>query len=175
MNTITNKTDHVRNAALGYLLNALAIHQSHSRAPGWGPPDSTIAVEARGAVISVTTAPAPLFRDAVQRLAADLKYDVVLLRLGSIEADFVEVSIDLTLGLLTCRAWSMNDLALWAGRDGALWLAPPTFGPAVSVSADGFSLELVPPYETLAERSSGIVRAAADLTGLLRPTMTEVR
>ncbi len=117
----------------------------------------------------------PLFRDAVTALAADLRYDVVLVRVAGVDVDFVRTSIDLTLGLLPGAApWSMRALEPWVSRDGALWLVPQTFGPVVSVSADGFVLELVPPYKTMAQRTAGVLRAAGEVAGLML-AMSEAR
>lgn len=84
-------------------------------------------------------------------------------------------TVDLSLGLLPgANPWPMNDLEPWVSRDGALWLVPVAFGPAVSVGSDGLMLELVPPYGTLAQRTAGVLRAAGELASLM-PAPAEAR
>jgi hypothetical protein len=62
---------------------------------------------------------------------------------------------------------------VWTGLGGDTWLVPQGVGPAVSLTVEGCSLELLPPYGTLAERASGILRAAADIASLV--PMAEAR
>lgn len=161
------QTTDVAGIVLGYLLHALGVHQRYDFIDTAGLPEATVHVEDRGIVLSVTSKPAPALRDIVETLATDAQYDVVLTRVARKHCDVIELSVDLTLGLLPCAPWSMNDLAVWTGQDGETWLVPLGIGPAVSLTFEGCSLELVPPYHTLEERASGILRAGADIASLL--------
>ena len=175
MSIIILPTFDLESAVLGYLLNALDVSDSYACTLEAALPDATIYVEERGAVLTVTTTPTPLFRNAVASLAAEQRYDVVLVRVATVDEDIVRSSVDLSLGLLPgADPWSMNELELWVSSDGALWLVPPAFGPTVSVSNEGFVLELVPPYQTMAQRAAGIIRAGGELASLM-PAPGEIR
>lgn len=168
-------TSDLESAVLGYLLHGLDVNDTYACALESALPDATIYVEQRGAVLATTVAAEPLFRDAVVALATEQRYDVVLVRVVEVDADFVRTSVDLTLGLLPGAApWSMRALEPWVSRNGGLWLVPPTFGPVVSVSADGFVLELTPPYQTLAQRTAGVLRAAGELASVT-PVLSGMR
>jgi hypothetical protein len=169
-------TSDLESVVLGYLLNALDVNDTYACALEGALPDATIYVEERGAVLAATIAPPPVFRDAVATLAEEQRYDVVLVRVASLDEDAVRSTVDLSLGLLPgAKPWAMNDLEPWASRDGQLWLVPAGFGPAVSVSYEGVILELVPPYQTLAQRTAGVLRAAGELASLLPVITAEVR
>lgn len=147
-----------QSTAIGCLLEALCADDTYTFVPVAGLPDGCVFVPERDALIAVTRAAAPLFRTALQRTAAALNADVVLLRVGEVEDALLPVSVDVALAALPCQMWVEHDLAPWTdGR--SLWLVPGGFGASVSVTGDGFSVELVPPYETLAQRSAGIYRA----------------
>lgn len=166
----------LRSVTLGYLLHALNTSAEYIQSPGWALPDATVLVEHRGAVLSMTTAEPPLFREVVTSLAADLHYDVVLLRVAAVDADRIGVTADVSLGLLPCATpWVMEGLEPWVSTDGELWLVPDTVSAAVSVTDEGFHLEMVPPYQTLAERSAGVLRAAREMADLLTSLGSGVR
>ena len=175
MNIDTLPTADLQAVTLGYLLHALEAEGRYAYSPTPGLPATTLHVEERGCVLSVTAAPAPLFADGVLPLATKLHFDVALLRVTHIDQDLVRLEAELALGLLPGAPWPMAGLEPWRGRDGALWLVPEVFGPAVSVDADGFHLELVPPYHTLAQRSAGVLRAAGELALLWRRAGEERR
>ena len=50
---------------------------------------------------------------------------------------------------------------------GDVWFVPTGFGPAVAVTGEGLTLEMVPPYATSAERTVGVLRAGAEIACLL--------
>lgn len=157
----------LRSVTLGYLLYALNTNGEYAQSPGWALPDATVLVENRGAVLSMTTAKPPLFRGAVTSLAATLHHDVVLLRVGDVGSDYVEVTADVSLGLLPCAMpWVMGGLEPWVSLEGELWLVPDTVSAAVSVTDEGLHLEMVAPYQTLAERCAGVLRAAREMADL---------
>lgn len=168
MNINTLPMADLQAVTLGYLLQALEADGRYASTPASGLPVTTLHVEERGCVLSVTAAPAPLHGDAVLPLATELRFDVALLRVTHLDHDFVRLEADLALGLLPGAPWPMQGLEPWRGRDGAFWLVPQAFGPAVSVDVDGLHLELVPPYHTLAQRSAGVLRAAGELALLWR-------
>lgn len=131
-------------------------------------PPSTVRVDDRGVILSVTPRPLDLYRDWARDLAVALTSDVVLLRLEQIEDALIHVAADLTLGLLPGKPLSLPDHALWASPDGELWLVPQAYGPVVSVDPSGLTLELITPYETLQQRSAGLLRAAGALAQIYR-------
>ena len=171
MITTSRAARDVLKAILGSMLHSLSARQRYAIAPGAGLPDATIYVEERGVVLSVTSEAAPRYRADIEALAHEMTYDVALIRFIGRDSDFVHLTVDLTLGLLPCQPFSMTDLRLWTGRDGDTWLVPETFGPAVSLSEVGFSLELLAPYDTQAQRSAGIFRAAGNIARLLQPAV----
>lgn len=154
--------------ACGLVLEALAANDCYDYLTLPGLSSASIHIAERGAMLGVTQTRRPAFRDQLGALAAELSLDVVLLR-TAIDDDRFIVTADVALGLLPGTPWSMSDLALWRGVDGALWLVPSLVGPAVSITPDGFSLELLPPYDTLGQRADGIDRAARDGACLLSP------
>lgn len=169
MNTITAPACTASSTVLGYLLHALSASESYPYAPELGLPASTIRLDDHGVVLSVTQAAAPLFRDTVAQVASEQHCDVVLVRIFEVAEYYLHTTVDFTLGLLPCTPWAMRDWSLWTGADDRLWLVPEGFGPCVLVTSDGLHLELVPPYPTMAQRSAGVLRAAAELKQLFRP------
>ncbi len=123
------------------------------------PPGLTavaISVPVRDAIIALTHAGAPIYRDRVLATAMAYAADVVLLRQSD---DTDMVSADVALAAPRCAAWVEHDLTLWMDMSG-LWLVPHGFGPSVEISDAGFRVTLVPPYPTLDARAAGIARAA---------------
>lgn len=169
MNTTTISACTAGSTVLGYLLHALSASDIYPHAPDFGLPTSTIRLDDRGMVLSVTHAVAPLFREAAATIAAEQHCDVVLVRVVEVGDHYLHTQVDFTLGLLPCVPWSMRDWALWTGNDDRLWLVPQGSGPCVLVAPDGLHLELLPPYPTMAQRSAGVLRAAAQLKQLFRP------
>ncbi len=157
-----------QSTAIGYILEALAAPDSYGFVEGRGLPPATILVPDRAAVIAVTTVTPPAYRDAIERAASALHSDVLLLRVGHVADALMPASADVALGALPGRPWVEHDLAPWADRR-SLWLVPPGFGPSISVTPDGLCVELVPPYQTLAQREAGIYRAQHALARLAEP------
>ncbi len=159
----------VESVTLGYVLKSLAASGNYPCACAPGLPGKTIYVDRRGVMLSITTAETPEGRDALATLARKMHYDGALLRVSQVAGGLTYVTADVTLGLLPCQPWSIANLALWAGPDDELWLVAEGFGASISITADGLSAELVPPFETYEDRASGIFRAAGQLADLLRP------
>lgn len=137
----------------------------HVHVPGL--PGTATHVPARAALIATTTTASPMFAGRIEPIAVELRLDVILLRIGDMDADSA-ISADFALGSLPCAVWAERSYALYRDPSG-LWLVPELFGPAMSVGSDGFCLELYPPYATLAERERGIARVADDLARRLEP------
>lgn len=150
--------------AAGLLLAALAA-DGYEQVHVAGMPEQTVYIEEREALIGVTSAPAPLFAHRLEAIASERRLDIVLVRLNG---PGTGISVDLALGSLPCAVWQERQFSLYRDRY-STWLVPPMFGPAVSVTRDGFALEIVPPYSTVAERADGIARAEADLARRLQP------
>lgn len=170
MTTVTAPACTAGSTALGYLLHALGATETYYYyAPDLGLPSSTICLDGHAMIVSVTRARPPLFRAVVDEIAAYQRYDVVLLRLDAIEEDAIHVSADVTLGLLPCAPLSMRDLVLWADTDDRLWLVPEGDSASIAIGVDGCNLELFTPYNTSAERSTAVRRAAAQMVRACRP------
>jgi hypothetical protein len=107
-------------------------------------------------VLAVTSLPAPLLRRGVREAAAALQYDVALLR---IDDDRVAVRADVTLGLMPDEPFVLDNMALYEAEDASLCFVPPTFGPSVSIAADGLILEMLAPYDTMDQRADGNMAA----------------
>lgn len=152
--------------ALGYVLAALEIDGSRDLQVLDGLPDGLTLPE-REAMLVATSTPAPLFRKAAEQLAALDRLDVVLLRIGDRFDGALPVTADLTLAALPHSPWPMVDLSLWTGPAGQLWLVPFGFGASVAVTSEGFLLDMVPPYASLAERKIGLARAARAIGSIL--------
>lgn len=157
-----------RSTTIGYILAALAAPGRYHHVEVDGLPPSTVFVAEREAIIAVTTAPAPVFRNAIEQMAVKLHADVLLLRTGPGADALMPVSADVSLGALPCKLWVERDLDLWTNHR-SLWLVPRAFGPSIAITAEGFCLELLPPYQTLAQREAGIYRAQHDLAYLAAP------
>lgn len=169
MNTMTAPACTASSTVLGYLLHALSASDTYPYAPHLGLPNSTIWLDDHGLVLSATHAAPPLFRDAVAKLAVEQHCDVLLVRIIDVSEHYLDTSVDFTLGLLPCEPWSLRNWSLWAGADDQLWLVPDAFAPCVLFAPDGLHLELIPPFPTMAQRSAGVLRAAAQLKQLFRP------
>lgn len=172
MNNIDAPACTAGSTVLGYLLHALSASDTYPYAPGPSLPDSTILLDDRGLVLCATHAAAPLFRDTTAKLAAEQDCDVVLVRITDVSEYYLHTKVDFTLRLLSPEPWSMRNWSLWAGSDDRLWLVPDAFGPCVLIAPDGLHLELIPPYPTMAQRSAGVLRAAAQMKHLFRPADT---
>lgn len=162
MNTIYPPSCTAASTALGYVLQALCANGTYDHQGLPGLPDG-ICVAERDAVLVTTPTPSPLFRRAAERLAAERRLDVALLRVGDLTGDAVSVTVDLTLAALPHAFWPMPDLTLWTGPAGHVWLVPATLDASVAVTDEGFLLDIVPPYASLAERAIGVARAAREI------------
>lgn len=170
MDTTTKLGCNAASIATGLLLEALGADDAYDYLPVPGAPGSSVYVAERAALISVTSAAAPMFAANLEAVAAEHRLDVVLLRLG--EADHGVITADFALGALPCAVWVEQGFALYQDASG-LWLVPEWAGPSVSITPAGFCLEMVAPFSTLAEREHGVRRAARDLATMLQPA--EVR
>lgn len=141
--------------AVGCILEALNAPDTYDLRQIAGLPDHTLVVEDAGAILSITTAPAPRHRDIVRDVATTLEYNVVLFRIAD-----DQITADVTLGYGSRASLSLRDLTLHQTDSNSWWLVPAGFGPAISISEDGVILELVPPYQSLEERAAGIAQAA---------------
>lgn len=139
---------------------------------GGGMPSDTVHLPAARAILSFTCVEQPMFRNKVHDLARDWSIDVILLRCCLTPADILPVSADVTLAGGGLAPFDIHDLSLYRHGDGALWLVPAGFGGAIQVGPDGVEICLVPPYDTLIERSDGIYRSAGELAAMLYPEAT---
>ena len=152
--------------ALGYILQALGVERACDRQYLPGLPDGLYVAE-REALLVATSTPAPLFRRAAEHAAAIARLDLALLRVGERAEGAVRVTADVMLAALPHAPWPIPDMSLWTGPAGQLWLVPAGFGAAVAVTPEGFLLDMVPPYVSLAGREIGIARAAREIGALL--------
>lgn len=166
MDTIIRAGYSPSSIATGLLLEALGASDTYEYVPIAGLPASTIHVPEREVMIASTTAASPLFAANLEAIAAEHHLDVVLLRVGDAEDDLI--SADFALGSLPCAVWFERSFALYRDASG-LWLVPDRPGPAVSITRAGCCLEVLPPFSTLAERGSGVRRAARDVARVLQP------
>lgn len=165
INTVTGFSP--TSVAVGLLLEALAASDIYDQITLPGLPN-VIHVPEHDAAIAATTAPAPLFDGELEAIATEHHLDVVLLRIGDLEDGRSRIAVDFALGSLPCAVWAERGFSLYQDAVGT-WLVPAGFGPAVSVSWEGFNLEVVPPYADLIERADGIARAARSLAGFFQP------
>ncbi|RSV19244.1 hypothetical protein CA236_04150 [Sphingomonas sp. ABOLG] len=167
MDTMTLPRCSAHSIAAGLLLEALGAHDTHDHVRVEGLPGTAVLVPEREALVATTAAAWPMFADQLEPIAVQHRLDVVLLRICAAGGD-APVGMDFALGSLPCAVWAETAYALYRDQAG-VWLVPERFGPAVSVGCDGFCLEIVPPYPTLADRHRGVVWAARDLARLLQP------
>lgn len=153
--------------AVGLLLEALVAGDIYDQVTLPGLPNA-IHVPERDAAIAATTAPAPMFGGELEAIATEHHLDVVLLRIGDLKDGRSRIAVDFALGSLPCAIWAECGFSLYQDAHGT-WLVPTGFGPAVAVTWEGFSLELVPPYADLIERADGIARAARGLARFFQP------
>lgn len=157
----------VASVLFGYLLDAIEATDCYAYDDEAMMPRQTIYVENRGAVISVTDAEPPLFWDAINVLAHDQVYDVVLIRTFDSGSTTPSIIVDICLGSGPCDPFPLRDLSIWRGINGELWLVPMTFGASVQMTRSGFELALTPPYDTPKERVDGVNRVNRDIVMLL--------
>lgn len=153
--------------AVGLLLEALAAGGTYDQVTLPGLPHA-IHVPERDAIIAATTAPAPMFGAELEAIAAERRLDIVLLRVGDLDAARPVIGVDFALGSLPCAVWAVSNFSLYHDAYGT-WLVPAHFGPAVSVTWEGMNLEITAPYGDFLERAAGIARAARNLSRLFQP------
>lgn len=169
MATLYPPTTRAAATVLGYLLEPFSgdcRHDQPQYQPIPGLPNA-VSVPGQDALIVVTGEAAPHGRVAIQLAAADRHLDIALLRMAHDEEGAVTVAIDLMLASLPHAPWSFDDLSVWTGPSGDVWLVPGVFGPSIELTTKGFVLDLLSPYSTAAERATGILRAAAEIACLL--------
>ena len=132
-------------------------------------PADTVLFDAQAAILSFSCVAAPMFRAKIERLAIAQSIDVMLVRCCLTSGDLLPVSVDVVLAGGGLKPFKLQELALYRHQDGALWLVPFGFSAAIRLEPHGLELNLVPPYQTLAERAAGIYRVASDLAELLYP------
>ena len=154
--------------ALGFFLDALGGTQVDP-VPLPALPDGIRVTERDAVLVATTPGTESLYRAAAERLAAGERLDVALLRIDELRNEAVHVTVDLTLAALPHEPWPMRDLSLWVGSGRELWLVPAAFGPAVAVTDEGFLLDLLPPYDSMATRLIGISMAARAIGRILAP------
>ena len=154
-------------AVRGYILEALDASHSYDLIAVHGLPPGSIVVPERDVMIAATMAPPARYRGAVDRVASERLLDVLLLRIGNFEDAPIRVDVDLTLAAMP-GIWVENDLRIWTDYQ-TRWLVPGGFGASVLISSDGLQLDLVAPFETLAQRDAGITRAEQEMARLLDP------
>lgn len=169
MATLYPPTTRAAATVLGYLLEPLSGDRHHDHLhyqPIPGLPDA-VTVPGQDALIVVTDEVAPHGRIAIQLAAVDRHVDIALLRMAHNEDGAIRVAIDLMLASLPHAPWSFDDLSIWTGPSGDVWLVPGVFGPSIELTAEGFVLDLLSPYSNGAERATGVLRAAAEIACLL--------
>ena len=169
MATLYPPTTRAASTVLGYLLEALSGDRRHDETeyqPIPGLPDA-VQVPDQDTLIVVTDEPSPHGRVAIQLAAVDRHVDIALLRVAHDDDGAVRVSVDLMMASLPHAPWSFDDLHVWTGPAGDVWLVPAGFGPSIELTTEGFMLDLMPSYSSNGERSAGILRTAAEIACLL--------
>ncbi len=157
----------VASVLFGYLLSAIEATDCYANDDEALMPRQTIYVKDREAVISITDAEPPLFWDAINVLAHDQVYDVVLIRTVESASAALTIVVDICLGSGPCDPFSLRNLSIWRGANDELWLVPTTFGASVQMTRSGFELTLAPPYDTQEDRVGGVNRVIGDIGKLL--------
>jgi hypothetical protein len=137
--------------------------------PRYGMPDATMEVSDRNAIVAATVLPQPWHEGAAYCLATKTRGDVALIRIVEFDDDYVSTNISLNLAHHEGDAWCPRNLTLFRDYENGLWLVPETSGPSMLICEDGFGLELLPPFDTMAQRRAGVLRAAAELRELVGP------
>ena len=137
--------------------------------PRYGMPDAVMEVPDRNAIIAATVMPKPYFECAAYALAMKVRSDVALIRIVEFDDDFISTNVSLNLAHHRGEAWCPRNLELFRDCENGLWLVPQTAGPSMWICHDGFGLELLPPFDTMAERRNGVLRAAAELREMVGP------
>jgi len=134
-----------------------------------GLPMPAVIIPERGVMIAATSAPAPIFRGAVEQHAVVEGLDALLLRVGDPDDGRLPMLVDATLALRPCAPWSLQALHPWMGADDTLWLVSDAGDPAISLTPMGLTIELVLPFDNPIERDLGIDLAAWTMARLLDP------
>lgn len=164
---IIDTTHRLADNAIGHVLAALGAGSDYEFVAPEGLSSAAVYVPAREAIVAQTIAAAPFFRSGVEASAMRYAADVVLLRIGDTLRGTGPITADVALAAPPCAAWVECDLTLWS--DGfSVWLVSEAFGPAVEVSTHGFTVALLPPYQTLDERECGIEQASRIIAGRLQ-------
>lgn len=169
MQSLTNPVHSLPHVLLHYLATGFGKPEVPALVSGAGMPADTVLFDAQSAILSFTCVAAPMFRAKIERLATAQSIDVMLVRCCLTGGDLLPVSVDVVLAGGGLVPFKLEELALYRHDDGGLWLVPFGFGAAIRLEAHGLELNLMPPYETLAERADGIYRAASDLAERLYP------
>lgn len=167
-----NRPRSVASILCSYMATALDPNPGITRMIGCGLPADTVSVHRQDVILSFTCLSAPHFRAKVRAVAQMHSRDVVLVR-SCRSADVFPVTTDVTLAGGGLAPFDLYDLELYRHQDQSLWLVPPLFSAAVLLSADGLILQMVPPYSTVRQRSTGVYRATAEIAAEIFPQVTQ--
>jgi hypothetical protein len=114
---------------LSYLATGFGAPDDPTIVAGGGLPADSLLFEAQSAILSFTCVAAPMFRDKIERVAAERSIDVMLVRCCMTAGDLLPVSLDVVLAGGGLDTFAMDDLALYRHVDGGLWLVPHGLAP----------------------------------------------
>lgn len=132
-----------------------------------GMPAASCALPRLKLIAGATPVDPPMFRHVVGQLAHSTGQDVLLVRTGlfpeTMDPVRAEVAINTAGDTLI-----FTDLAFYRAGNNQLWLIPPHRGVSFEFTKDGLSLQTLPPFESMHERSDGLCRAASEIVRLSR-------
>lgn len=132
-----------------------------------GMPAASCALPRLNLIAGATPVDAPMFRDVIGHVAHTSGHDVMLVRTGlhpeTLDPVRVEVAINAAGETLV-----LTDLAFYRHRDDGLWLIPQHRSACFQLTGDGLSLQTIPPFSNVNERSDGLCRAAAEIVRMTR-------
>lgn len=108
-----------------------------------------------------------MFRDVVGQLAHSTGQDVLLLRTGLFPETMDPVRAEIAINTAG-ETLIFTDLAFYRHGNDQLWLIPSHRGVSFEFTEDGLSLQTIPPFESMHERSDGLCRAASEIARLSR-------
>lgn len=151
----------------GYILEALAAPNSYDLVDVYGLPPGIIVVPERDLMVAATAAPLLNYLSAVERVATERTLDVLLVQFSDLKDALIRIDVDVALAAMP-GIWVEKGLRIWTDYQ-TRWLVPEGFGASVLISPEGLRLELVAPFETLAQRDAGIARAEHEMARTFDP------
>lgn len=147
---------------LNYILEALGPDRPRPLLADTGLPAGALECPENNLIVAAKVASEPPFDDALLRLAAAGKRDVLLIRHGVHPEAGEPVRVDVAVRTIA-GPLLISGMSFFRHAGGGLHLLPARPDLFVEVGVLGLDLSMLPPWDSWDERERGVDRAAAEI------------